>query len=137
MRLYKIEITERPLVSLYERQWHDGTEIGYIRLSDDEMHAKWVEAFGDDESFYLPSETKLYRSRSSAQDKVRITERWGGKAVILEAEVSEFIPVAEANARRKIQAMNERANRLQSKVDLIRTQSEVVAIKAGINGLPF
>lgn len=61
----------------------------------------------------------------------------GGKAVILEAEVSEFIPVAEANARRKIQAMNERADRLQSKVDLIRTQSEVVAIKAGLNDLPF
>ena len=79
----------------------------------------------------------MYKSRSSAVNRGKRAERWGATVTIMEAEVSEFVPVTEANARRKIQAMNERADRLQSKVDLIRTQSELVAIKAGINDLPF
>lgn len=91
----------------------------------------------DSYPFVWPNMGGMFQSRSAARARAKRAERWGATVTIMEAEVSEFVPVAEANARRKIQAMNERADRLQSKVDLIRTQSEVVAIKAGLNDLPF
>lgn len=125
MRLYKIEITRRPLVSLFERKWPDGTYAGYTRLRDDALHAKWVEVFGEEESFYNPSETKLYRSRSSAQEKVNIVERWGGSARILEAQVSEFVPVAEANRRRQEERDRVRAQKLRKKAAEIMAKHEV------------
>lgn len=96
-----------------------------------------IDLIEDGYTFVWPNMGGMYKSRSSAVNRGKRAERWGATVTIMEAEVSEFVPVAESNARRKIWAMNERADRLQSKVDLIRTQSEVVAIKAGINDLPF
>lgn len=125
MRLYKIEITRRPLVSTWERQWPDGTCVGYTRLRDDVLHAKWVEIFGKEKSFYNPSEMKLYRSRSSAQEKVNIVESWGGSARILEAEVSEFVPVAEANRRRQEERDRVRAQKLRKKAAEIMAKHDV------------
>jgi hypothetical protein len=58
----------------------------------------------------------MYLSRSSAQEKVDIVERWGGKARLLEAELSEFIPVEEANQRRKRARNAKTVERLRARI---------------------
>ncbi|HJX77314.1 hypothetical protein [Glutamicibacter sp.] len=118
----------------------DWKPSGWAFFLDDRANSgtQWaVDLIEDDYKFVWPNMGGMFKSRSAARERAKRAERWGATVTIMEAEVSEFVPVAEANARRKIQAMNVRADRLQSKADLIRTQSEVVAIKAGINDLPF
>lgn len=121
MRLYKIQITEVPT---------ECDDLRYFIVHDNfvEKRREWKpEGWEDyvaeriaagtnwkpDQHFFWPSEDKFYRSRSTAREKQLIVERWGGKAIILEAEVSEFIPVAEANKRRKIARLKAELERLE------------------------
>jgi len=123
MRLYKIEILQSPETVHVPVEWEPGIFVGFTRLADDELHAQWVDEFGADKEYFNPSESKLYRSRSSARDKVRAVERWGGKARILEAEVSEFIPVEEANLRRKRERDQARIEKLRQKIAEIESET--------------
>lgn len=66
--------------------------------------ADWPKGY---QPFFMPSDRKLYRSRSSAQARVDLINYWGGEAVLVEADV-EWIPVAEANKRRKAQRLYKR-----------------------------
>lgn len=125
MRLYRIEILQQPETVRVPVEWEPHVLVGFTRLADDELHAQWVDEFGADKEYFNPSESKLYRSRSSARDKVKIVERWGGKARILEAEVSEFIPVEEANLRRKQQRAQQRIDKLRAEIDRIRHESGI------------
>lgn len=125
MRLYKIEILQSPETVRVPVEWEPGVFVGFTRLADDELHAQWVDEFGADKEYFNPSESKLYRSRSSARDKVKAVERWGGQARILEAEVSEFIPVEEANKRRRIKRDLERIKKLEDKIMHIKFTSEI------------
>ena len=125
MRLYRIEILQQPETVRVPVEWEPHVLVGFTRLADDELHAQWVDEFGADKEYFNPSENKLYRSRSSARDKVRAVERWGGKARILEAEVSEFIPVEEANLRRKQQRAQQRIDKLRAEIDRIRHESGI------------
>jgi hypothetical protein len=125
MRLYRIEILQQPETVRVPVVWEPHVLVGFTRLADDELHAQWVDEFGADKEYFNPSENKLYRSRSSARDKVKIVERWGGKARILEAEVSEFIPVEEANKRRRIKCDLERIKKLEDKIMHIKFTSEI------------
>ena len=120
MRLYRIEILQSPETVRVPVEWEPHVLVGFTRLADDELHAQWVDEFGADKEYFNPSESKLYRSRSSARDKVRIVERWGGRARILEAEVSEFVPVEEANQRRKNERDQQRIRRLQDQINAIQ-----------------
>jgi|SRR5690625_2796130 len=128
MRLYKIEILERPKTYTVEREDYqgDGYTVEYVthHLVDDRLREKWeLSGISDERSyfnFFLPSENKIYRSRSSARDKVKAVERWGGQARILEAEVSEFIPVEEANQRRKNERNQARIRKLQDQINAIQ-----------------
>ena len=120
MRLYRIEILQQPETVRVPVEWEPHVLVGFTRLADDELHAQWVDEFGADKEYFNPSESKLYRSRSSARDKVRIVERWGGRARILEAEVSEFVPVEEANQRRKNERDQQRIRRLQDQINAIQ-----------------
>lgn len=130
MRLYKLEITEDPKCIRNA----DGVIVPLKNT------VNWldfcVERWGKTLDYFNPSDDRLYRSRSSVKEKVNIVEFYGGQARILEAEVSEFVPVEQANARRKTNAMRNRADKLQSKAGLLYTQADVVAIKAGIDDLP-
>src|SRR5690625_1057717 len=123
MRLYKIEILQSAVTVHVPVEWEQGVFVGCTRLADDELHAQWVDEFGADKEYFNPSESKLYRSRSSARDKVRAVERWGGKARILEAEVSEFIPVEEANLRRKRERDQARIEKLRQKIAEIESET--------------
>ena len=59
-----------------------------------------LEKWGEPREFFFPSDRKIYRSRSAAQMRVDIINRWGGSAILVEADVN-WVPVAEANRRRK------------------------------------
>lgn len=120
MRLYRIEILQQPETVRVPVEREPHVFVWFTRLADDELHAQWVDEFGADKEYFNPSESKLYRSRSSARDKVKAVERWGGRARILEAEVSEFIPVEEANQRRKNERNQARIRKLQDQINAIQ-----------------
>lgn len=65
--------------------------------------------------FFWPKTGQIYKSRASAQNTVDIIEQWGGEAVVLEC-TPEWVPVDEANRRRK-QARNQvRIDKLRAKI---------------------
>lgn len=59
-----------------------------------------LEKWGEPREFFFPSDRKIYRSRSAAQARVDLINRWGGAAELVEAEVN-WVPVVEANRLRK------------------------------------
>lgn len=130
MRLYKIEILEQPETFSVEREEYvgDGYTVEYVTqhlvdpVKRDHWEASGIASEQDYHHFFLPSETKLYRSRTSARDKVKAVERWGGKARILEAEVSEFIPVEEANLRRRKVRDDDRVRKLEEQIHEIKSK---------------
>lgn len=67
----------------------------------------------DDYRFFWPKLGGMYRSQSSAKSKAKMAEKWGATVTIMEAEVSEFRPVAEMNARRKHNRDVARARKLR------------------------
>lgn len=128
MRLYKIEITSVPRESLIFIGDTEG-DNGFIR-DEDWAPEGWAEHTAEmaleghrwaqnSPAFFWPSEDKHYRSRSSAAGKAAIVERWGGQARILEAEVSLFVPVEDANRRRKAHRDAKRAAKLRATADRI------------------
>lgn len=136
MRLYRIEITHLPETvneyrdgEPYYDPWGEPVTPTLVtkHLADPVLRKQWEDENPDradvNYDFFWPSETKLYRSRSSARDKVKIVERWGGEARILEAEVGEFIPIQEANQLRKQQRAQERIDKLRAEIDRIRNES--------------
>lgn len=143
MRLYKIEILKHPETFPVEREDYtgDGYTVEYVtrHLVDHELREQWeLSGISDERSYYnffLPSENKLYRSRSSARDKVKIVERWGGKARILEAEVSEFIPVEEANLRRRKKRDDERVRKLEEQIHEIKSKYAHVVTLQKLNDM--
>ena len=64
--------------------------------------------------FFWPKTNVPYKSRSAAQSRVDIINRWGGRAVLVEC-TPEWVPVAEMNRRR------ERA-RLKARIDKKRAE---------------
>lgn len=79
-----------------------------------------AEMWGDaDKPFFLPDENKVFRSRSSAKERVDIAERWGFDAVVLECE-PQWIEAGEAARRRKASRDRRRAEALRRKADLIQ-----------------
>lgn len=143
MRLYKMEMTALPdaakmtvagdwdiVESRYGRIWEELAD-GFVVVQDPEWIPEgWglhVAAMGWEEGdFFWPAEHKHYRSRSSAVEKKSIVERWGGQAVILEAEVSAFVPVEEANMRRKMQRDAQRAEKLRAAANRIMASHEAL-----------
>lgn len=137
MRLYTFEITHVPAESQTYIDFPNGVSRkvqdsswkpeGWVEYLDEmaDIGARWaLIAIDEGYRFFWPSEDVLYRSRSSARDKVKIVERWGGKARILEAQVSEFIPVEEANKRRKAERDQQRIERLKDKIHAIKMGME-------------
>lgn len=132
-KLYKILITEIPEACDSLRWVFDDDLQAHVRTRDWKP-AGWTEyvyerilggaKWDENQHFFWPSEEKTYRSRSAAADKVAIVERWGGKAIILEAEVSSFIPVTEANRRRQETRDRARAEKLRAKADQILAKHE-------------
>lgn len=116
MKLYKaqnvvtddaVEEYEDGYVEQVERApWTEvqGAPAGWDAYCDE----KW----GEPHQFFIPSDRPIYRSRSSAQARVNLINRWGGAAVLVEADV-DWVPVEVANARRRNRRRRDRAAKLQ------------------------
>lgn len=121
MRLYKIEITSVPAECDEIHEIQVGSYVTNHRNWKPEgwdEHVAYCAEQGELWAmnctyFFWPSTDKFYRSRSSAQEKVAIVERWGGEARILEAEVGAFVPTTEENAIRKHNRTTARARKLR------------------------
>lgn len=89
--------------------------------------AKWSaycqEVWGKEKDFFLPSDRKVFRSRSSAQARVDIVRHWGGDAELMECTPS-WEPVAEANLRRQKQRDLARVRKLRAKAARIEERYE-------------
>ena len=73
--------------------------------------------------FHWPSTERIYKSRSSAQDRVNLIEMWGGKAELMET-TTDWIPVSKANARRRNKARLERIEKLDAEAQRIADEME-------------
>ena len=95
----------------------DWTREEEAHMPDPEGWAEHCEQlWGEYRPFFAPTARNLYRSRSSAQGRVNLINRWfGDGAAILEEADVEFIPVAQANVRRA------RARR-QARIDKLRAE---------------
>lgn len=79
-----------------------------------------TERWGEYKDFFAPTDRKLYRSRSAAQGRVNLINRWfgDGAAVLLETD-TEWTPVAEAVARRAGQKRQARIDKLRAEADAL------------------
>lgn len=84
---------------------------------DEYCRDKW----GEPREFFVPSDRPIYRSRSAAQARVDLINRWGGNAVLVEC-TPEWLPVSEANRRRKVQAMQARIAAAQARLDALNAE---------------
>lgn len=80
-----------------------------------------LDKWGEPREFFVPSDRPIYRSRSSAQARVDLINRWGGTAVLVEC-TPEWVPVSEANRRRKQRAIQDRIDALHQKISALRAQ---------------
>lgn len=140
-KLYKILITEIPAACDDLRLvWNDDAQA-YVR-SRDWKPAGWTEYvrerildganWSEDQHFFWPSQNKTYRSRSAAAEKVAIVERWGGKAIILEAEVSAFIPVAQAKAQRAYQRKLAQVEKAEAKAADLMNEARILKMRSAM-----
>jgi hypothetical protein len=80
-----------------------------------------LDVWGEPHEFFIPSDRRIYRSRSSAQERVDLINRWGGHAVLVEADV-DWVPVTEANRRRKRARLKAKAQRLIGQAQAVADQ---------------
>jgi hypothetical protein len=102
---------------------------GYVNtvLSESYEPEDWAEychqEWGEYREFFWPTDHKIYRSRSAAQSRVDLINRWGGAAVLLEADV-EWIPIEEANRRRERARLAQRIARKQAELEALKSKVE-------------
>lgn len=140
-KLYKILITEVPedcdslrwvwddkfQAHVRSRDWKPAGWTEYVRerILDG---AKWSE----DQHFFWPSQDKTYRSRSTAAEKAAIVERWGGKAIILEADVSAFVPVKQAKAQRAYQRKLAQVEKAESRAEELMNEARILRMQSAM-----
>lgn len=150
MNLYKIEITKVPDDSLryvgrmivdeysgdqpedvydHNPEWRpDGWEEHVEWVAENEAAPWAIRCREDGYPFFWPSETKTYKSRSSAREKQQAVERWGGKARILVAEVGPWEYVEDVTQRRRNLRDLARADRLREEALAIESHVAVRSI---------
>ena len=123
--VYSIQITDYPREQ-FQPSPFPGTDLCDWR--DDFEPEGWrehcIDLWGEHRPFFWPSQKKMYRSRSSARDKQAIVEHWGGKAVILVAEVGEFRDVEEVAAERVRARRQAKIDKLQAQIDALEADDE-------------
>lgn len=139
MRLYKIEITSVPEESLHEPYIHDDGETyrapkpgwkpegweEYIDEMADNWGQMWAKrARDEDYNFFWPSEKRTYKTKESAESKAWAVRKWGGQAIVLEAEVGEFVDVEEVKRRQKEAKDLARAEKLRTKAHELLQQAK-------------
>lgn len=77
-----------------------------------------LEVWGEEKPFFLPSERKVWRSKSSAMERVNTVRHWGGDAEVLECD-PDWQVSAEAVAERRRTRARASAARLMAKANAI------------------
>lgn len=121
MRLYKAHIL--PDYAADEQDaWDGSNDAGLAPLAEaDGAPAGWDahcrDKWGEPRPFYIPSDRPIYRSRSAAQARVDLINRWlgPGSAILVETE-TDWTHVAAANARRKRARNAARIDRLREQI---------------------
>ena len=99
-RLYKAQYVEGQPTGDY-----DEDAFGELYLDECPEPEGWAEhcrqLWGEHKPFFPPSDRPIYRSRSSAQARVNLINRWlgPGSAILVETE-TDWTPVTVANTRR-------------------------------------
>lgn len=99
MKLYMVQTNDNDDYDEY------GDPLPQIRDTPEGWDDYCLEKWGEPREFFMPSTSRVYRSRSSAQDRVDLVNRWGGNATLVEADV-EWVPSDEA--RRRHEHLNSR-----------------------------
>lgn len=152
MKIYSFRITEYPSEATFWKpeedcpEWEIGRAVGektesgqtFLQFVRDfepegwadyarEMWPEWDPDGGAPyKPFFWPSQTKIWKSRSSAADRVRIVEQWGGKAEVLESEV-DWVTSEYAAKSRKLARMRERIDRKLAEAGDLIEQSKRLA----------
>lgn len=126
-RLYKAQYVTT------DEEWDEGNEefVEYVSappMTEAEGAPKgWdahcLEVWGEPHRFFIPSDRPIYRSRSAAQNRVDLINRWGGNAFLVETE-TDWIPVSKANARRRNKARMDRVKKLADEAVRITEEME-------------
>lgn len=112
-RLYKAQYVTRPDEDFGDvAEWPD-------EYSEPEGWAEYCQdKWGKHVDFFMPSDRQIYRSRSSAQTRVNLINRWGGEgaAVLVECE-PQWVQTSTANRQRKAERLRRRYSELAEQVD--------------------
>ena len=119
-------------MKLYKAQWvRDGDyddEVDWEAFvhEPEGWHEHCLAKWGEHRPFFFPSDRRIYRSRSSAQERVDLINRWGGSAVLVECDV-DWVPVEVANEHRRRARVQGRIERLRSEIErLERTRGSAL-----------
>ncbi len=83
----------------------------------------FVNEDGEPDPFFFPKTNVPYKSRSAAQKRVDIINRWGGNAVVVEC-TPVWEPVDAANARRAAARINSRIEKKRAELAALEAQHD-------------
>jgi len=153
MRLYKMQITSVPEEAIlrvdidheaktrtivFDSKWQPE---GWREHVDDAIEfndAFWAKRAKDDGyRFFWPKQDKVYLSRTTAVGRKNLVEFWGGKAIVLEAEVGEFIEAETAKRNRQLDRDIAKAGRLREKAEKLQQEANKLERSTGRAGWDF
>lgn len=140
MRLYKMKITGYPAEAILRVDIDDEAmtrttvlKSGWVPEGWKEYIDEMADGFGQSWAqrareegyrFFWPSEKRTYKTKESAESKVWAVRKWGGTAVVLVAEVGEFVDVEEVKRRQKEAKDLARAEKLRAKATELLQQAK-------------
>lgn len=120
--LYMVEMTGYPAESL-EACYRDEEGNDVYCAKQDWKPEGWDEhciaTWGVLRSFFWPSVSKVYRSRSSARAKLEIIERWGGTGRII-VGTAKFLPEEDLKRAKAFERQQARINKLKAQIAAIQ-----------------
>lgn len=140
MRLYKMQITDYPAEAFgepykdhesgetfsdFDRSWKPEGWKEHVDDQADNWGRSWAaDARMDNYRFFWPSEKRTYLTKEAAESKAWAVRRWGGQAIVLEAEVGEFVEVETAKRNRQQAKDLEKAEKLRAKAQILKQEAE-------------
>lgn len=138
-RLYKMQITGLPAEAMVpakdfdpsdpifslDPNWKPAGWKEWVDEAADDWGREWAKRCRDEGyPFFWPSEKRTYQTKETAESKAWAVRRWGGKAIVLEAEVGEFIEVEAAKRNRQQAKDMAKAEKLRAKAEMLRREAE-------------
>lgn len=82
--------------------------------------------------FFWPSTDRIYRSRSAAQARVDMINRWGGNAVLMEC-TPLWVQVSVANARRRELRLDERIAAKRAELERLVNDRDLARLRQAVS----